>query len=553
MNRTPDTVFADIHNILMKYLQIPSFSNTAEERRVDDFFADFFSAQSYFQTHSNHFGKYPVQKDALQRHVHWGLRQGEGSKTVVLIHHYDVVDIDNFQDKKEFAFNPPLLQEKLKMDFDRLDVDATADLKSGEWLFGRGTADMKSGGAIQLALLQKYASVRSFTGNVIVLALPDEENLSSGMRSAVSLLKTLKDKYTLDYVLMINSEPHQRFSKNLGVLSQGSIGKANMFVYVKGALTHVGKIFEGLNPNSLLAKIVWETEVDLDFLDICGDEASVPPTWIYMKDRKRNYDVSTPFASVGYLNVLNFFSTPDDLLTKLKKKCENAIAGIQKKMNVAHAEFERKNGRTPAPLSWTLRVLTFSELYKIVLSEHGQSFEAMFAQASNKLSKKFQDREIDLLEMNNLLVEFLLDIHSDPNPYIVIGFAPPFYPGVTNYQSASLAAQCCDLHKLIDDFTSKKWHQHYHNRHYYTGISDLSYSTLNYDKESTESLISNMPLWGDLYSIPFGDIGEISMPCVNIGPWGKDFHKMTERVLKEDVFARTPAIIEHVIDSTLKG
>jgi len=37
------------------------------------------------------------------------------------------------------------------------------------------------------------------------------------------------------------------------------------------------------------------------------------------------------------------------------------------------------------------------------------------------------------------------------------------------------------------------------------------------------------------------------MPCVNIGPWGKDFHKPSERVLKEDVFERTPKIIDYII------
>ena len=31
------------------------------------------------------------------------------------------------------------------------------------------------------------------------------------------------------------------------------------------------------------------------------------------------------------------------------------------------------------------------------------------------------------------------------------------------------------------------------------------------------------------------------MAGINIGPWGKDFHKLTERVYKEDLYERTPA------------
>ncbi len=38
---------------------------------------------------------------------------------------------------------------------------------------------------------------------------------------------------------------------------------------------------------------------------------------------------------------------------------------------------------------------------------------------------------------------------------------------------------------------------------------------------------------------------------INIGPWGKDFHKMTERVNKEDLYVRTPMIINKAISLIL--
>ena len=56
-----------------------------------------------------------------------------------------------------------------------------------------------------------------------------------------------------------------------------------------------------------------------------------------------------------------------------------------------------------------------------------------------------------------------------------------------------------------------------------------------------------MPLFGQIYDIPVSAIEQISMPCINIGPWGKDFHKLTERVLKQDLYERTPRIIQHAI------
>ena len=37
------------------------------------------------------------------------------------------------------------------------------------------------------------------------------------------------------------------------------------------------------------------------------------------------------------------------------------------------------------------------------------------------------------------------------------------------------------------------------------------------------------------------------MAGINIGPWGKDFHKLTERVLMENLYDRTPHILDHAI------
>ena len=53
---------------------------------------------------------------------------------------------------------------------------------------------MKAGGAIQYALLEAYSHLAEdgkCDGNVIVIGVPDEENLSAGMRAAVKLLSQL--------------------------------------------------------------------------------------------------------------------------------------------------------------------------------------------------------------------------------------------------------------------------------------------------------------------------------------------------------------------------
>ena len=43
------------------------------------------------------------------------------------------------------------------------------------------------------------------------------------------------------------------------------------------------------------------------------------------------------------------------------------------------------------------------------------------------------------------------------------------------------------------------------------------------------------------------------MAGMYIGPWGKDFHKPTERVYKEDLYMRTPKILGVAITELLRN
>ena len=62
-----------------------------------------------------------------------------------------------------------------------------------------------------------------------------------------------------------------------------------------------------------------------------------------------------------------------------------------------------------------------------------------------------------------------------------------------------------------------------------------------------------MIMWGKSYNIPLNLIKKYSTPVLNIGAWGKDFHKYTERVLEEDLVNRTPKLIDFTIREFLKS
>jgi arginine utilization protein RocB len=190
------------------------------------------------------------------------------------------VGVEDFKLLKDYAFSPVELRNELMKIKHLLSKDAQKDLEDGTFLFGRGVCDMKGGGSIQMALIKRYSQIKNFKGNIILLAVPDEENLSAGMRAAVKLLDELKEKYNLNYRLMINSEPHQRKNYQQGIFSVGSVGKIMPFIYVRGVLAHAGKVFEGFNPINIMSSIVRKTELNMDLSDVVGDEASPPPTWL---------------------------------------------------------------------------------------------------------------------------------------------------------------------------------------------------------------------------------------------------------------------------------
>ncbi|MBR0209291.1 MAG: M20/M25/M40 family metallo-hydrolase, partial [Firmicutes bacterium] len=299
----------DIQKTLFDYVAADTVTDSEHEHKVGAFFEQRIGSLPYFKEHPEYWGMYPIPNDYRGRHVCWSMVKGKGNRTVVLIHHYDVVPVEDFKTLKDYAFKPVELKEKLEEIAETLPEDACKDLKDGGWFFGRGVCDMKGGGSIQYSLLTQYSEDPDFEGNVIVIGVPDEENLSAGMRGAILLLNELKDKYGLEYEFMFNSEPHQRKDFSKAVFSCGSIGKLMPFVYIRGFLAHVGKSFEGINPVGIMGDVVSGLELNMDLADAYAGECAPGPTWLYLKDSKISYDVSMPLNMYGCLSVLTLIQS----------------------------------------------------------------------------------------------------------------------------------------------------------------------------------------------------------------------------------------------------
>lgn len=541
----------DIEEIFYSYIKIRSDTFTEYEREIEPFLMNFFSNIKYFKDNPQYFGTHKIKNDPLNRSVCWALVRGSQEDTVVLIHHNDVVDTLDFKTLKRLAYSPKELEVELLNIKGDLLSEAREDLESKEYVFGRGSADMKSGGAIQLALMKSYSELKNLKGNILLLSVPDEENLSSGMRSAIHLLDDLKKKYNLNYLMMINSEPHQRTHKDIGVFSEGSVGKMMPLVYVRGYLSHIGKVFEGFNPINLLTEIIQQTELNLELSDFIEGEASPPPTWMYIKDRKYHYDVSIPLGIGGYFSILTLNSNPVDMLRKIKEISEKSFSIVIKKMNEKYKAFRKRINKPFEPLPWKVNVVTFEEHYQEALIKYKEAFKRDYDKVFKEISEKIQNKELTMVEGNYQLIEKIFDYIDDLSPRVVIALAPPYYPNVSNIYFDNIRKNTQGLSEKLINYSKENFNQIYTKEYFFTGISDLSYSSIKNSNCIAESLSGNMPLYGPLYSIPLEKIEELSMPCINIGPWGKDFHKLTERVLKEDLFNRTPKLLNHAISILL--
>lgn len=541
----------EIEDIFYSLVKIRTDTNTGYEKNIERFYNDFFKEIEYFKERSDYYGFYAIERDPLERNVFWALVKGKVEDTVILVNHYDVVDVEDFKALKDYAFSPKELEKELQMIKKELSKEAREDLDSGQYIFGRGTADMKAGIAIQLALLKRYSELKNLSGNILFLSVPDEENLSAGMRRALELLDELHERFGLKYILTINSEPHQRVKKDTGVISEGSVGKIMPFIYVRGYLSHAGKVFEGFNPVSLLSRIAGKTELNLGLSDFIENEASPPPTWLHFKDSKNHYDVSMPLGAYGYMSLHTLNRDPVKVISDIKRICMEAFTEHIQYMNMEYEKYCFNTNRIYKPLPWQPKVVTYKELYDEAYANHGDAFENSYKHALEEAKSKVSSGQKSMADVNLYLVERIFDFIDDLSPRVVIGLAPPYYPSVSNINLENVDMRIKRISEDIIRFAMEKFQQSYDREYFFMGISDLSYTSIKNGEEIAQNLKGNMPLYGSVYSIPLDKIEKLSMPCINIGPWGKDFHKLTERVLKEDLFYRIPTIINYVLSTLL--
>lgn len=530
-------------SLFLRLVATQSDTNTLRETYIEEQILVWIKEQPYFKEHTEYCGSYPIEDDPFERSVIWSLVKGRGSKTVVLMHHHDAIDIEEYGNLKAVALRPDELAEALAKK--KLSDRAKEDLESGNWTFGRGVADMKSGAAIQLVLSAYFSELKDFEGNILLLSVPDEETLSRGMLSAVTLMTSLRQEYKLDYLLTINSEPYFNQTKGKAIFYEGSVGKIMPVLFVKGVKSHIGDPFNGFNPSLVLSDLHRKTELNIDLCDVIGEEATPPPVWVNLKDRKKAYDASIPEAATGYFNWLTFTRSPKKIMDKLVSLANRSLRDTLIYFEDAYENYCTLTGETPSKISFVPRVYTFEQVYKIALDELGKSFENQYDAFQEEINALLIENNITLPEATTRLVEFVQDKIDLEGPAIIVALSGPYYPHVNNKDITRKLP--FSLEETINKIALEKYNLTFESQGYFMGISDLSYATWSGNDEDIALIKANSPGWDVVYKIPFKDLATLNMPVVNIGPWGKDLHKITERVYTQDVYERIPHIIKELM------
>ena len=83
-------------------------------------------------------------------------------------------------------------------------------------------------------------------------------------------------------------------------------------------------------------------------------------------------------------------------------------------------------------------------------------------------------------------------------------------------------------------------------------ISDLSYGAAPREDGIIEAFMENMPGYGTVYSLPMKEMQKLNLPVLDIGSFGKDAHKFTERIEKKYTFEVAPELVYKTVMNLLK-
>jgi arginine utilization protein RocB len=538
---------AEVRELTERLMRVGAVSPSADELAVAAVIHALLVAEG---TEYASVGLDPLPGDPYGRANVHALVRGQRAETIVLLGHFDTVGTEDYGPLEPWATDPTALAARV----DELAAHApemAGDLAAhpGDWLFGRGAVDMKSGVAVNLALIRRLAAEtaggRPPALSVLFLATPDEENESAGALAAVELLARLGAAHGLRYLGALNTDytaaehpgdPHR-------YVYTGTVGKLLPTCLVIGAESHVGQPYEGLDAALLAAELARDLSMDDTLADRAHGQVAPPPVLLRAGDLKERYDVQLPFAAYLCLNVLTLASDPAALLERLRARAEAALARALARVDASETRWLAAAGRPPrtaAPRTGV--VLALAEVRAAAERQLGAAASA----ADLATTSAALPPVLDTQQRAVRLAQRLWRQSGLRGPALIWLFAPPYYPHVP--------AQPGPLLDAVRAVIAAHPEQRLIEREFYPYISDMSYIG-QAEVTDTAALTRNMPLWHapgtpaepGSYTLPLEAMRAVGMPVVNFGPYGAGAHRAGERVLMSYSFDVLPRLLWEVI------
>ena len=479
----------------------PSVTGSADEAafagKLADFLADFNFDRVWTEA---------IPGDPAGRGNVFAIKRGKSPATVVLTGHFDVVPIEDYGALKPLAFKAEKLLPELIARLKRSGENplALADLESGDFLPGRGLLDMKAGLAAGLAAMEGYRG----DGTLLFVGVSDEEDRSAGARAAVPHIAKIAAEQGLDIELIINLDAisDQGDGASGRVVALGSAGKQLLTAFVVGKEAHACYPRDGANAAYLAAELLTEIELAPELAERSDDEFAAPPTALAAKDLKQGYNVTTPAQAWVYWNTLQHRRPAREVL-------EIGLVLARRAMARAAQKVKRE-----------IPVMCYAELAARVP-------EAINAKATELAALS----HLDLPERTKLMTAHMWENSGLSGPAVIMGFGSIPYPAVALADAG-----------LEDTIVAAARGHGLSSLRYFPGISDMSF--LGEAAGDLSAAADNTPIWGTSFVMP----DPAGYPCINIGPWGRDYHHWLERLHAPYAFETLPRVLLAVIEAVFQ-
>jgi len=543
----------NILDLTEKLINIQSVSNTEGVKKIGNFLHDRIEEWSYYQKHPDHLLKLPLRNDPMNRFNLAALVKGDNDSknTVVYISHMDTVDIGEYRDLKNLATQPYKLMEKLKSR--NIDSDIKEELNSGEWLFGRGSADMKSGVAIELELLKEFSeNTEDLEGNILVIITVNEEADSLGMLNIAKPLVELAKKENLKYIGGINTDyttdeignnPANRY------VYRGTLGKIVPALYVVGKGSHVGDVYGGFDVNLLMSELTSRIDNNMELADKLNNRITDPPVSLKQGDLKEEYNGQLPYEGFAYYNFLNFNRGPAEILDVFREEVDDSIRSTLDWINGNFRVYKSYHTDQDLELNLDIKCYTYQELLDIVKDKFIE--EKVEAEIENVLSQVDEEGIKDLRIHSLEIIKRMWELSELEGPAAIIFLVPPFYPP----QNPEIDDEKFEKFNNIAQETIKNHETNGYNiivKDFFPFLSDASYAAFQGTQEDEDTLKENMPYWGKGWKIDIDAVRELNLPVVDVGVHGKGAHKYLERVHIPYTMKVLPELIKKITEKSLQ-